>query len=362
MRFLFGLAVTAAYWPGISGAATSPRWIIAAVVLPIAALHLPGPHRLTLAHAMGGAFVAWACASFIWSDYPDDTFGALFLLLVLTAAFQVGEALERKDMTNLWFGAAAGLFVSDAVAFAQLAGWEGPLAANVPAGLFINRNFYGEASALVFVALWDNPAFATALPGLLLTHARGGILGLAALIAPLWRIWRPASVALALMIAGGIAWISFGGSKMNSAADRFQIWGESLKLVDWHGHGFGVFRSIEPSIPTITYRWGHAYNEFIETAVELGWVGAALLGGFFAALLRGPLTRERLVFVALLIEACFDSPLHLPTTAILGTLAAGHLARDMSRARDAAWARRMALRGGVPDGVGCDRSSYYGPL
>jgi hypothetical protein len=351
MWFLFGLAVTAAYWPGISGAATSPRWIIAAVVLPIAAVHLPGPHRLTLAHVLGGAFVAWACASFIWSDYPDDTFGALFLLLVLTAAFQVGAALEPAQMHKLWFGAAAGLIVSDFVAFAQLAGWEGPLAANVPAGLFINRNFYGEASALVFVALWDSPAFATALPGLLLTHARGGILGLGALIGPLWRLWRPSGVALAVMIAGGIAWISFGGSKMNSAADRFQIWGESLKLVNWHGHGFGVFRSIEPSIPTISYRWGHAYNEFIELAVEVGISGVALFTAFVGCLLRGPLTRERLVFIALLVEACFDSPLHLPTTAILGALAAGHLARDLSHARDEAWPRGMALRGSVPHGV-----------
>jgi hypothetical protein len=351
LTFLFGLAVTATYWPGISGAATSPRWIIAAVVLPIAALRLPGPHRLTLAHVLGGAFVAWACASFIWSDYPDDTFGALFLLLVLTAGFQVGEALEPAQMRKLWFGAAAGLIVSDFVAFAQLAGWEGPLAANVPAGLFINRNFYGEASALVFVALWDNPAFAMALPGLLLTRARGGILGLAALIVPLWRIWRPAGVGLALGIAGGIAWISVGGSKITSAGDRLDIWRESLALVDWHGHGFGVFRSIEPSIPTISYRWGHVYNEFIETAVETGWIGVALFGGFCAALLRGPFTRERLVFVALLIEACFDSPLHLPTTAILGTLAAGHLAGDLSCSRDAAWARGMALRGSVPHGV-----------
>jgi hypothetical protein len=351
LTFLFGLAVTAAYWPGISGAATSPRWIIAAVVLPIAALSLPQAPRLTLAHVLGGAFVAWACASFIWSDYPDDTFGALFLLLVLMAAFQVAAALEREDMTNLWFGAAAGLIVSDFVAFAQLAGWEGPLAANVPAGLFINRNFYGEASALVFVALWDNPAFATALPGLLLAKARGGILGLAALIVPLWRIWRPAGVAFALMIAAGIAWISFGGSKITSAGDRLDIWRESLALINWHGHGFGVFRSIEPSIPTITYRWGHAYNEFIETAVETGFIGVALFGAFCAALLRGPCTRERIVFAALLIEACFDSPFHLPTTAILGTLAAGHIARDLSYARDAARVRGMALRGSVPYGV-----------
>jgi hypothetical protein len=359
MWFLFGLAVTAAYWPGISGAGTSPRWIIAAIILPAAGF-LPQHGRLTLAHVLGGAFVLWACASFFWSEYPDDTFGALFLMLVLVAAFQVGAALTHEQMTGLWLGAAAGLIASDFVAFAQLAGWEGPLAANVPAGLFLNRNFYGEASALVAVALWDSPAGLAAVPGLLLTRARGGLLGLAVLVIPLWRAWRPAGVAFALMTAAAIAWVSFGGPKITSAGDRLAIWRASLALVDWHGHGFGVFRSIAPSVPTITYRWGHAYNELIEIAVELGWIGAALLGGFYTALMRGPLSRERLVLAALLIEACFDSPLHLPTTAILGTLAAGHLARDLSRARDEAGACGMALRGSLPHGVGAyDRTHGF---
>jgi hypothetical protein len=349
--FLLGLGITAAYWPGISGAASTPRWIIAALLSVVLFCRIEHQVRLTAAHVLGLAFVVWSLATLFWSEHPDDTIGAGVLLLMMVAAFCVGGF---ADMKAVYLGCAAGLLISDVVAVAQMAGWDGPLAANVPAGLFVNKNYFAEMSALVAVALiaerlwWALPA---ALPGLVLTNARGALLGLlAAGFLMVWRYSRWHAVglaALALIVIGGI---SLTGVKAMSASDRLDIWGSAAVLLNWHGYGFGSFRESAPHIDWIPYKTGHAYNEFIEAAFETGFVGCALLVAFLASLFRRPLATEHFVLIALIVEACFDFPFHIPSTAILGALVAGRIAADLPGVRRPAWLGRVALWRGVPHG------------
>ena len=148
--FLIGLGITAAYWPGISGAGTTPRWIIAALLSIVLFCRIEHQVKLTVAHVLGLAFVAWSLATLFWSEYPDDTIGAGVLLLMLVVAFCVGGF---ADMRSIYLGCAAGLLISDGIAVAQMMGWNEVLAANVPAGLFLNKNYFAEMSTLVAVAL-----------------------------------------------------------------------------------------------------------------------------------------------------------------------------------------------------------------
>jgi hypothetical protein len=347
--FLIGLLLTAAYWPGISGAATSPRWIIAAMIFPTILFLKRERIVVTVPHLVGLLFLAWSLASFFWSEHPESTIGAAWHLLILLAAFGAGRFLENPR--QLYLGAAAGLLISDGCAFAQLAGWQGLLWANVPAGLFVNRNFFAEASALVAVALvaerlwWALPATA---PGLLFTSARGAILGLgAALVVMTWRRSKPAAILMLFVPTLGIVALTLVGNKFATIQERFDIWRSASAIVNWRGYGLGTFLQSAPVIPWIPYHVEHAYNEFLEAAFETGWVGCGLLIAFAASLLIGALTTERLVLIALLVEASFGYPFHMPTTAILGCIVAGRVAYGLPRVRDALGACGMALRAGL---------------
>lgn len=347
--FIVGFLITAAYWPGISGAMTTPRWIIGALVFPTVLFCRQIPIKVTIAHLFGALFVAWALLTFVWSEHREDTIGDGWQLLVLVSAFCAGSLLEKP--LPVYLGAAAGLLVSDGFAAAQITGWVGPLQANVPAGLFLNRNFFAEMSALVAVALiaeriwWAIPV---AAPGLLLTNARGAILGfLCVLVLMMWKRSRWGVVFLIIVIAASMLAVTFSGNKIATLNERFQLWDAATAILRWKGYGLGTFYESSPYLSGHDYRFEHAHNEFLDAAFETGLIGAALLVAFFASLLVGPLSTERLVLIALLIEACFENPLHKPSTAILGCLVAGHLSRSLCGVGDAVGYGRARIRLGV---------------
>ena len=144
--FLAFLVMTA-YWPGFSGAATVPRFTAMACA---SILVLIGPRiALTTAHVAGLLFLAWCAASIGWSDLPDDAIGALFRLLLLTAAFALGSQLG--SLRPVMIGAVAGLAISSALAIAQWYGWRGLPQGVMPAGLFYNKNYMAEVAALVLI-------------------------------------------------------------------------------------------------------------------------------------------------------------------------------------------------------------------
>lgn len=346
MPAVLSFVIAVAYWPGVSGASTSPRWIIAAILFPAILFCRHDRIPLTISGLLGLLFVGWSLASVGWSEHPVDTIGAGWQFLVLVSAFCVGAT--TTSMRPIYIGAALGLLISDGFAVAQFSGWVGPLQANVPAGLFVNRNFFAEISALIAVALISERLWLlvpVTLPGLFLTGARGALLGLAAaLTAILWRRSRWLTLALVVTAVGLLVALSLTGNKIDTAHDRIDIWRSTIAVLNWHGYGLGSFYESAPRISWIPYRFDHAYNEFLEAWFETGFVGFALMIAFWTSLLFGAAKTERLIVICLMVEACFEFPFHLPGTALLGCVVAGHLARDQRGFRCPAGLRGMAIR------------------
>ena len=194
MLAALGFLVTIAYWPGISGAATSPRWIVmagAAVMM----LFLQ-PTRITLAHIAGGIFVLWSLLTFTWSLSPDDTVGMGLHLVLLGMVFCV--ASKKEDLRSVYIGVALGLVPSGFIAIAQWFGWDGLPQTASPSGFFVNRNFYAEVCALVpsmnmhltLTQPWLGPAGGILMSGVFLMQAEAQsvrrLLGGPALALLLW--------------------------------------------------------------------------------------------------------------------------------------------------------------------------------
>lgn len=316
-----GFLVSVAYWPGISGAATTSRWIVLGLV-PLA-LMFCGTIRITAAHIAGSLLVGWALLTYVWSASPDDTIDAGLKLLLIASAFYFGSL--QDNLRPLYAGAAAGLAISAAFAIAQLLGWHGLPEIASPSGLFANRNFYAETSAIILVALisermwWWLPC---ALPGVLLTGARGAWL---ALIVPFIR--GRMMVAL-LIVAIAIVAIPLRQNGWNTVKERLLSWQAVVPQIGPFGNGLGSFRETAPNAPG--YRFEHPHNEFIELGFETGWVGLALFGLFFLTLI-GERSTEGLVLIALLVEAMFEFPFHEPAVAFIGAIAAGYLAIHLRR-------------------------------
>lgn len=341
----FGFALAAAYWPGISGAATSPRWALAAFVLPLW-LMFAGRLKVTVAHLIGALFVAWALATYAWSASPLDTLGAGWKLIVLAAAFCLGGQFET--MRPVYVGAAVGLGASALIAALALSGVAVlPDHPQASAGLFVNPLFFGEACALVFAALLLERSWwlLAVIPGLMLTAERGSILaaGVALLLA-LWPRGRVMVGAVVLVISMAVGVITLSPNRIQTATDRIAAWSAVAPVTTQIGTGLGSYWEAAPQ-PIAGTRLEHPHNEFIEATFEAGWIGAGLLAAFFAVVLfAGPLDAEALVLIALLTEAMVAFPFHEPFTAALGLLCAGHRARHLHGLRDATVDGRAALR------------------
>ncbi len=100
-----------------------------------------------------------------------------------------------------------------------------------------------------------------------------------------------------------------------------------------------MFRSVEPLEKLDATFFNHAHNEYLETWLEAGWPGAALILAFlvwygrrlWAAWKAGP-SRERdlqraasIALLAMLVHSAVDYPLRTATLAVLFALCAAIL-------------------------------------
>lgn len=349
---LFGLALTALFVPDWSGAATTPRWALAAVVLPL--LMRRERIEFTAAHLFGLLFVAYAAASVLWSPQKWEALDALLKLIVLAEAFVLGS--QMKDIRPIVAGAALGLGVSSAII---LLGIQMPQTSDYPAGLFVNSNALGEIAALVLVGAivhrvwWGVPLI---LPALVASHCRGAFLALAgALIVWLWTKSRLASAAMA---GAGIALAAWMGMGSESAQLRLEMWGAVLPQITLTGKGLGSFYTLYPlysPFDTLLQRPEHLHNDWLEFALELGIVGAVLCSAFLWS-------ARSIVLVALAVEAVFGFPLHLAATAVLGGILSGHAVRGRVGIRDslAFWRDFLFGRGEFGQSHGGRHVSAFG--
>lgn len=349
--FLFGLAVTLAYWPGISGAATTPRWCVIAIVVPALLFMGSGAIRLTAAHAVGALLVAWLCVTALFD--PLNGAELAVQLLLLAAAFVFGSSLG--DLRPLIAGAAIGIAVSSVVVIAQWLGWDVlPVYAGRGAGLFYNGRQLAEVAAIVFAGAlalrmwWALPGL---VPALILPLDRTAWLAVAAVLM-LWA-WRKSYVVASCMLlaiaAGGAALTAMAGLRVVGINERLALWRDTLSGLDWLGHGLGSFADVFPRyaqhFDLAISRPDHPHNEFLWLAFDGGTVAVVLCAALCVCLLlRASDAGCRLVLVALGVECLFAMPLHDPATAVLAVMCCGHLARARRDVRVTDIAGRGPLR------------------
>lgn len=347
--FLLGFAVTVAFWPGLVSAALAPRWAALAVGAPLCLMlttcqgdeHAPdGGRGLLLLLAF--VLLSGASASVFWT--PDILTGLneVAHLAILLTVFYLGAMAE--DLSPAWFGIAAGVTVSAAIAIAQSLGWEAIAQTAAPAGLFVNKNFLAETGVVALVAMigarawWWIPGPAV---GALLPVSKGA-LGALALIGAIALYRRHPYLAMSLgtavllLAALAFAW------PLSTAAQRIDLWSTALGDLRWFGHGAGSFQ--------VTYPFAEfAHSEPVQFAYELGLLGipfAAVLlyalgplGAPFAA--GGAHEVEWFILLAIAAIGLLSFPLRLPVTGFAAALAAGHLVAGRLRLRALQPARRV---------------------
>lgn len=337
LLFAFGFALMVAYWPGIAGAATTPRWIVAGL-LGLAWFVAPRA-QWTLSATLGLALLGWLLASLSWSAGALDGVDTALKLGLAVIAFAVG--LHVADLRPLFVGAALGLAISSLIAIAQAYGWHGiPSIDDAPAGLFVNRGRLGSAAALVIVGLVSLrilrfDLIAMVLPGLLLANNRAAFLALGAglCFVPAPKAVRATVISFA---AAGVAIVLAAKGIDTSASERLWIWQDTLSGVTFWGHGLGSFRELYPTyldafaqswaLTTAPTRPEHPHNEILWLLFE-GGVPALLLASLFAASLwRSCAHQLRAVLACLFVLAQFAMPLHDPATLIVGAVVTGFLA------------------------------------
>lgn len=358
---LFGFLLTSLYCPFIEGAAVAPRWLMISAVVPMMLLGLMIAGRrvvVTWAHVAGAAFLGWAALSLAWSATPYDSVDALWKLALLGGCFALGSLVD--DWRPFLIGCALGLAVSSAmVVFELFTGLRIEMVSGAKwmtfyAALFGNRNYLGEAVALVLVGMIALSGqqgrlpkrfwllVGALLPALLLSGSRTGLLAVIAVLG--WALW-PRHLRWLLFALGGAAVVPFVGVaywfSSTGILDRLRIWSDAVLGLTWLGRGVGSFGGALPAHFTdpMVSRNAYAHNDLLQIGFELGLPGAALAVWFCWLILRGPIVvagyarSYRLIFAAFLVEGCFGFPFYLPVSGAVGFLMAGGVAGALPRVR-----------------------------
>jgi O-antigen ligase len=357
---LFAFALMVAYWPGVAGIATTPRWDVAAL-LSIALFAAPRV-RMTAAHWIGLALVGWMLASLIWNDGGADGradgIDAALQMVIAATAFALGSTMLRID--GLLAGAAIGIGVNSAFAIAQHFGYGGiPQHEGCCAGLFFNRNSLAAVAAMVGVGLLTLPRLwvllPLVLPALILAPSRAAwlalILGWMAGSRFAW-FWAAmaALVGIAVLLFSPLYEVHLDPS----SNERLMIWHDTIDHLNWFGHGLGAFR--EDFIKWFHYfdifarhtRPEHPHNELLGFAFEGGVPAVALLLAFALAIWFAGRERSELgILAGLAVLSMFAMPFHDPATVVLGALCAGYLVGGDARSRDGALDGGKLLRAWV---------------
>ncbi len=173
---------------------------------------------------------------------------------------------------------------------------------------------------------------------LLWTRYRGHLKGIA-----VWPVWLAAFAAFLLAIWYGLAPLTDRLSVTTMEERRFQVF--ALMFSDFParwwltGVGLGgfeaVFKLIQPE--EMSGWWDYAHNDLLQWILEMGLVGAILLGMVIAAIWKNATTRlERIPLyaglVALVVISLGDFSWHIPGTQVVLAIYIGVLARpDRSR-------------------------------
>lgn len=342
---LFGFVLSVLFIPGITGAATSPRWALVACLLPLLA---NGRSQFTIAHLLGLSFIGYSALSLLWTAGPFEGLDSFAKLIFIAVAFDYGSRLS--NLRPLVIGLCLGMWVNSVVIFT---GFPGVPYSGEGTGLFVNPNSMGEIAGLVLVAAaverlwWLIPGI---LPAFVMANCRGAFVAVGA--AGFWFVWRKSRIgALLLLMPIPALWWLGGG--FFSANMRLQMWTDILPHLTFFGHGLGSFYQLYPyysSMDTLAIRPEHLHNDWLEYVFETG-AGTVFLFAFLWAC-------RSVTLLVLIVEACFGFPTHMAATAFLGAVVAGHDTRHRHSLRHDIAAWRISFRAWVfrASGIGRHRS------
>jgi O-antigen ligase len=345
---------------------------------------LPGRAEMVLALELAGLQPGWAPLTVT----PDLTWQSVLAILPPAAIFLAVLSSSQAQTARMMGFYLAAAVVAVVLGAAQLASggerlypWETTGVGSVT-GFFANRNHLATLllACLPFAAvfgaavlrrrsdqrlpLWFGALFmGLVVIGLAAIRSRAGVILFGPVaIASLLAAWiaagrgRPGPGLLAL--TGGVA-AAIGAVAIlalppilarfdvqSAPEGRFEGWpivAEASNAWLPLGSGIGsfdaVFRSVEPLEQLDPTFFNHAHNEYLETWLEAGWPGAALIIAFliwysrrlWAAWKAGP-SRERdlqraasIALLAMLVHSGVDYPLRTATLAVLFALCAAIL-------------------------------------
>lgn len=316
--------------PGFPGTATSPRWALLSVALP---LMFALPRRLQVAHSLMVIFIGWGAVTLLWTANPYEGVDHLWKFFVLGLAFII--ASDRADLRGLFIGLSVGMGLNSALVIAQYhfgAAWVPQLAPDIPSGFFLNRNFVGETAALVLAGaagyrIWWGAALC--VPAVVYSGARGAWLGLA--IAGLVYLWSAGHRRWVLVLAAGGAavcgYFLVIGTFDVVVLRRAMIWLDIANVSTPLGYGLGSFYTAFQLFMDRSLAMGvmieHAHNDYAQMLFELGAFGLILFS-LLVALSLASKANERYVVIVFSVEACFGFPTYLPVSAFIAFCCMGY--------------------------------------
>lgn len=332
-QFLLGLCIVNAYVPGVIGAAIPTGWLLLIIVAPI--LLFTVKIKITSQHILGIAFLSYCIISLIWT--PNINFGISYLLKCIALASIFCLASSLTNIKWVVIGLAIGLIPSNILAL-----YDNSLIYSLDqtkAGLFVNPNLFCEISAaillclLVFKLWWLTPL---ALPGIVLIHSRGAILGLGVgLLVWAWQTSRRLFYIL-ITCTVTIPFIYWNKFNVASIIERFDLWRDTLAGFKLFGNGIGSFEILYPYyatyINTALARPKFAHNDLLHLGFELG-IGIVFL------LLFAYRIKLNAVIVGIGVMAMFGYSFNVAITGFIWFLVAGYLSRDLPAIRDS-WNNR----------------------
>ncbi len=323
-----------AYYPYISGIATSTRWAVISLTVPTVFLFLRSQrYTITWAHIFGTFFLAYALVSLAWTTgwYEGVDYAWKFALLGMV--FCIG--FDRADPRPFLKGLSVGLGLNTISLLFQASGHWPFNAATPNSGLFGNVNNAAEIMALMTVALVAYRLWwflLPVVPGFLIVHSRASVLAFGA-AAWVWLWYRSRIVVLSTIPLGVILVLLLAGLNIESAAQRTSVWADVVSNLTWQGHGLGSFYTDWPHfarrLDPLNFVFDHAHNDFLELTYELG-IGVVFFLAFVVFVLAKARMEERAILCAFVALACFGFPLYTPTPAFVAAATAGFSCRVWS--------------------------------
>lgn len=320
--FSAGVIATAAYWPGITGAAINTVWVAMALALPPILLAQWTRHAPRYPVALGVvALILIACVLAAPMAGKEAAWHYTVGALAIFAAF----GLSRSEIRSTLHGAALGLAPSLIVSVFHLAGL--PLVdaqhSPVPAGLFVNSMMLGVIAGLLFVAWveFDLPPICGVISGtcIVMSDARLGAL-VAGVGGAIWLLRNTPRLFLIFgpLMAG--AFVALWSYRPETIYIRLSVWEAALTQLVLFGHGPGA------PIPFLGQSIDNANSSALQLAWDFGIMAIPLIGAMFYASIKRPSPFLVACTVGAVVCELFQQPsaLCLYALALASTFRMGH--------------------------------------